>query len=362
MFKGPMRKPIVILSAGLAAVGLAFAPACSSSRSLPLAKLPVRKVMAEARPLVWLDEQFLLAGVDHKIVKLDSRDATIAGVVTEPYHPGVGHECFSREGGRFPVREPETSSGGTSYANMRYHFIKNWNEPEDFEEQAVCEGWNTNPHDCTFVEYERASGDRQEAEQLMKAAHGRTMVYTRPTGTDGKREWSVTLEKNGPATEVTLGQPPFFYGVGMRSTFDESSGRYFWYLSTENFNLANPHWPLKGWRVTPEGDVKGMVILPNGPWIKPFTTLYELRFFSCGPSCYSHMQMWAGREQLYVGVWGKAIDSQVRGVYRLGPGGQAWEKVIAGTLDNGLVLSPNGCQLAYSTRGAMHVMTVCDGA
>jgi hypothetical protein len=357
-----MRKLILIFTAVLAAAGVALVLTGSRAQKLPLAKLPVRTLLAHARPLVWLDDRFLLAGLDNKIVKLDSRNATILDVVSESYYPGVGHECFSREGGRFAVTEPEKNGSSTSYANMLYRWIKDWNQPTDFEEIKTCEGWNTNPHDCTAVDYKEARGDEQAAEQLMKAAHGRTKIHSRKAQTEGRYEWAVTMEKDGPAIEVMLGQPPFFFGLDMRSSFDESSGQYFWYLATEDFDLKSPHWPLKGWWVTPEGAVTGMVILPNGPWIRPFSFLYTMRFFSCGPPCYSHMDMWAGNGQLYIGLSGKAVDAPVRGVYRLDAGGQGWEKIISGTLDNGLILSPSGCQIAYSTGGPMQIMTVCGGA
>jgi len=355
-----MRKTILILMAVLAVAGVAFVLARSRAPKPRLARLPVRSVLPDAKPLVWLDERFLLTGVDHKIVKLDSHDGSIVAVVSEPYYPGVGHECFSREGGRFAATEPERNGGSTSYANMVYRWIKDWDQPDRFEDIKVCEGWNTNPHDCTAVDYKEAVGDEEAAEQLLKAEHGRTKVYSRRTETEGKYEWAVTIEKDGPVFEATLGQPPFFFGLDMRSSFDESSGKYFWYLATQDFNLENPNWPLKGWRVTPEGHVTGMVVLPNGPWIKRFSFFYTMRFFSCGPPCYSNMQMWAGNGQLYIAVWGKAIGSSVKGVYRLDAGGQAWEKIIAGALANGLILSPSGCQLAYSTGGRLELMTVCD--
>lgn len=112
--------------------------------------------------------------------------------------------------------------------------------------------------------------------------------------------------------------------------------------------------------MTPEGTVKDLVVLPYGPWIKTFSTLYTLRHFSCGPQCYSNMRMWAGNGQLYIGVWGDAIDTSVAGVYLFDTGKDAWEKIIAGALDNGLVLSPSGCQIAYAVGGRMQIMTVCE--
>lgn len=70
---------------------------------------------------------FLLAGVDNKIVKLDARDSKIVSVVSEPYYPRAGYECFSRESGRFAVATPEVRGSSTSYANMVYRWIQDWN-------------------------------------------------------------------------------------------------------------------------------------------------------------------------------------------------------------------------------------------
>jgi len=108
---------LLFLAVGLAVVGALFVLVGSRTPKPPLANLPVRTVLPKARPLVWLDERFLLTGVDNKIVKLDSRDSKIVHVVSEPYYPRSGYECFSREGGRFAVTTPEVSGTHTSYPN-----------------------------------------------------------------------------------------------------------------------------------------------------------------------------------------------------------------------------------------------------
>lgn len=357
-----MRKSILVLTAGLVVVGALFLLAGSRAQKPAIAKFPDRTVLPDARPLVWLDDRFLLAGVDNKIVKLDASDSRSVEVVSEPYFPGVGYECFSREGGRFAATEPEKYGGGTSFQNMVYRWIKDWDQPTEFEELKACEAWNSNPHDCSAVEYEEARGDEKWAEQLLKAADGRTKVYYRGAGLESPHERVVRIERDGHTKEVWLETTPVFVStqIDVRSSFDESSGLYVWYLSTNEFNLDSHHWPLKAWWVAPEGRVTSMALLPAGPWMKSFSTLYTLRYFSCGPECYSHMQMWAGNARLYIGVWGKAIDGGVEGVYRLDPSGQAWEKIIAGALDNGLVFSPNGCQISYAARGQLHIMNVCE--
>ena len=359
----PMKKVILFLAAGLAVVGVLFVLAGSRTQTPPLANIPVRTVLPNARPLVWLDERFLLTGVDNKIVKLDSRDSKIVQVVSEPYYPRVGYECFSREGGRFAVTAPEVSGSGTSYQNMVYRWIQDWDQPAHFTEYKALESWNTNPHDCTAVKYKAAASiQEQSGPQLLKAADGRTTIYYRGVQVESPHERVVTIEKDGSAAEVALETTPRWLGnqVQLRSSFDPSSRRYFWYLNTEDFNIASPHWPLKGWWVTPEGKIEDWVILPDGPWVKPFSTLYTLRHFSCGPPCYSNMKIWAGNGQLYISVWGDAIDAAVEGVYRLNARKEAWEKIIAGALDNGLILSPSGCQIGYAAGGRMHIMSVCD--
>jgi len=317
--------------------------------------------MPDAKPLVWLDERFLLTGVANTIVKLDTSDSKIVEVVSERYYPREGYECFSRDGGRFAVTAPERNGGSTSFANMVYRWIPDWDQPGHFEDFDTLEGWNTNPHDCSAVDYESASGDEKAAEQLLKTADGRTRVFYRGAGLDSPHERVVTIDRDGHTKEVWLATTPVFVSsqIEVRSDFDESSGSYLWYLSTSDFDVASRHWPLMAWWVAPEGRVTKIVPLPNGPWIRPFTTLYVLRHFSCGPPCYSNMQMWAGNGQIYIAVWGRAIAGAVEGVYRLDASGQAWEKLIAGALDNGLVLSPSGCQLGYAAGGQLRIMDVC---
>jgi len=357
-----MKKTFIVLAAGLAAAGAVFVLAGSRTPEQPTGNFTNRMILADARPLVWLDDRFLLAGVNNEIVKLDTRDSTIVEVVSEPYFPGVGHECFSRAGGRFAVTQPEQTGGGTSYSNMVYRWVRDWNQPDQFEELDTCEGWNTNPHDCSAVAYRREQGDERWAEQMLKAADGTTTVYYRGSGLQSPHERVVAITKDGHTKEVWLETTPNFVSplVELRSSFDEATGQYLWYLSTNDFNLESRHWPLKAWWVAPEGRVTSMTLLPNGPWMKSFSMLYTLRYFSCGPECYSHMEMWAGNGERYLGVWGKAIDRAVTGVYRLDASGQAWEKIIAGELDNGLVLSPSGCRIGYAAGGQLHVVDVCE--
>lgn len=102
---------------------------------------------------------------------------------------------------------------------------------------------NTNPHDCSTVDYEPASGDEKWAEQLLKAADGRTEVHYRGAQLESRHERIVTIERDGHTKEVWLATTPVFVSsqIEVRSDFDESSGQYLWYLSTSDFGVASRH-------------------------------------------------------------------------------------------------------------------------
>ena len=114
-----------------------------------------------------------------------------------------------------------------------------------------------------------------------------------------------------------------------------------------------------GWWVSDDGEVLEDVTIPIGPWIRHFSFFYDLQYFSCGPECYSHMKMYAGNGQIYIYVWGESVEKSVRGVYRLDTKGQEWNKLINGDIDNGLIISPNGCRISYAANGKMQIMDVC---
>jgi hypothetical protein len=103
----------------------------------------------------------------------------------------VGYECFSREGGRFALTAPEVSGTGTSYQNMVYRWIEGWDQPAHSTDFKTLEWWNTNPRDCTAVDFKAAASIQ-----------------------------------DGSAAEVALETTPRFVGnqVQVRSSFDESSG------------------------------------------------------------------------------------------------------------------------------------------
>lgn len=323
-----------------------------------------RDDLRKVRPLVWLNDQFMLVGLDNKIYKYDAVDHKVVGVISEPYYSSEIYECFSPEGGIFAISEPVVTKNGdatsTFYGDIVYRWIQDWNEPSRYTELKDVAWWNTNPLDCAHFDYVetdlRADSTHNGAGQLMRTVDGDARVYFRFKVTRGF-EKTVVISKDGSVKELSLGNSK--RSVGIESVFDRRLQQYFWYTSTSDFDIADHVWPLQAWWVTPGGEVLREITVPAGPWVRRFSTLYLFKYFSCGPSCYSNMKMYAGNGQIYIYIFGDAVENSVQGVYRLDAEGQKWNKIVSGTITNGLVISPNGCQVSYSANGKMQMLNVC---
>lgn len=85
-------------------------------------------------------------------------------------------------------------------------------------------------------------------------------------------------------------------------------------------------WPLTVNVIKPDGEQQ-TVLLPVGPFIKDGDFFKDLSCFSCGCSCYQHLNMALIGDDLHLIASGWAIDDEHRGIYRLA--GDAWEQVLS---------------------------------
>jgi len=335
-----LNRKIIFISLFLFSVLLLAFVLSTKNRYISVEKLPPQAFLLNARPLVWLDDQYLLVGFENKIVKFDTSNQKIVNVILENYYVDF-HECFTPEGGLFATsKEPENGKKITSFSDIQFHWIQDWKQPQLFDELKTV-GWYAYPHDCTPREYKETVLAKEQADRDKKSSYS----YLKP---DGK---VLLTEENGSIKQIDLRQT--------KSSFDRTSRNYFWYMVSNNFDRNDSVWPLTGWWVSPDGKIINEITIPGGPWLKPFSDAYKLQYFSCGPSCYSHMQMYVGSGSIYIYIWGEAVDGLVQGIYRLNDVEKKWDKLITGEVDNGLVISPNGCDISYAVSGKMRIMDVC---
>ena len=369
-----MKKTLIFLGLFFSVgIVLVFVWAITNKRpNNPSIKTLVQSVLQNARPLSWLDDRYVLVGQGNRIVKYDTSNLKIVDIISDSYHSG-SYECFSPEGGVFAIKEPIVSNYGnsgrvTSYENIIHRWIQDWNQPTLFKELKTVEWWNTNPHDCTHFDYKEASSTEKIGDdvfnydrntpKLVKTMGGNTKSYYRFQKPYFERV--VLMEKSGGVKKINLGKTQSI-GERIDASFDKKLQQYFWYEVKDDFNSDNNSWPLKGWWVTPNGEILHEITIPKGPWVKHFSTLYQFKYFSCGPSCYSNMKMYAENGRIYIYIWGEAIDDSVSGIYRLDVQEQKWDKLIAGVVDSHhLTISPNGCQISYAIDSEMQIMNVCE--
>ncbi|MFH0985333.1 MAG: DUF2628 domain-containing protein [Candidatus Omnitrophota bacterium] len=332
-------------------------------------------VLQNAKPLAWLNDQQMLVGLDSKIVRYDIRGLKIVDVISDSYFSGAD-ECFSPEGGVFRVNQPivaaESGIREASSEWATYHWIQDWNAPKSFEKLNAYYWWKTNLYDCKQFDFNQGDPSRviggevwnfdRDTPQLLRTTEGKTQSYlryeNRHSRYEAKHERKVFVADNGKVREIDLGEKSGDPCGGLRASLDRTTNEYFWYEACRNFNSSEKRWPLDGWWIAPDGQVN-KVVIPKGPWIKHYSLLSQLKYFSCGLTCYCDMEMYVGNKQIYIYISGKAVDSSAWGVYRLDVKNQAWRKMIAGATDNGLFISPNGCQISYAVNGEMKIMDVC---
>ncbi len=99
------------------------------------------------------------------------------------------------------------------------------------------------------------------------------------------------------------------------------------------------------------------LILPAGPWVRPYTLWYVLKYFSAGPETYSEMKLYASGGRVFAYVSGKAVERAI-GVYQLDERRAVWSRIIKGPVEGDVVFSPNGDLLAYGQNGATTIMCI----
>jgi hypothetical protein len=336
----------------------------------------------EAMPLAWHDASTLIVGYRGSVYRYDLNSRQLGQRLADSYDDTdfQGVNCFRPRGGRFAVHRPvvtdERGMRSTSApAQQRFRHVPDWSQPDKYVEDAgPAVSGSTNPLDCSRLDYadrtrkvaaiERDGRWVVSPEPLLRADDGDAFV-TVPGGPDDASGRILHLRGFGAdavprklrlhsATDAPTSSRPV-----VRS-FQDSDGSYVIYETTSEFNANQSAWPLTAWRLGSDLSTLRTLALPPGPWVVPHGFFKQLGCFSCGCSCYAHFALDGAQRRMYAHVYGKSVDDSAAGIYELAyPDGQpawaeyadgkaAWVRRVKGNFAGPVLVSPDGCRIAYS--------------
>jgi hypothetical protein len=380
---GPYRRGVATLLI-VAVAALAGPSGCGNAGPTGSHRRPL-DLPADARVLHWFQDNTLLVATAGTLWFVDSDVGEKIREFPSPDPSLEFHDarCLTEEVGILVFRPPAVSREPDRDARLSYRFT-DWQDAARHEFLDPAVRWaGTNTLDCSLFQFsaERektllVNGKERKQDtsfpKLLPASRGVTEVYEvgwrRPTRTDrGSREYAVTLrgqDGHHAGRRVTL-ELPFHHGSAA-SRYDRQNDRYLWYAPTQRGFSAQPEeWQLLTWRVSPDMALQETVALPAGPWVYRESFLKGLSCFSCGCSCYEHMDARFEGDALFLMVYGRAVREEHQGLYRYdlsAAGDGAWTPVVLGSVDRGYAVAPDGCGVVYRQHEQFFIADTCSGA
>ena len=352
-----------------------FLTACSqsSSTSQSLSTWPSHALEPQtAVPLTWSDAHTLIVGNGDSIYRYDPGDGQLGQRVVESYEKTnrQNSNCFTSQGGRFVTFTSPLANNSAELSRSERELsvdVQNWSRPElQVGDSTEVRWWNTNPIDCTAFD---ADARKQKAASIQR--DGRVVVSPRPLLAESKGEAFVTMSRRDDsaasfvlhlfspgsiAMDRTIplpratNAPRNNYTTEIRS-FRDSDGSYVLYEATNDFNAEHSIWPLTAWRLASNLTGVEALTLPGGPWVQPQGIFKMIGICgSCGCSCRSNFLLTGAQGHIYAHVSGQAVEDFAVGIYELTyvKGAAQWALRVPGNFDGQIVVSPNGCRIAYS--------------
>lgn len=100
------------------------------------------------------------------------------------------------------------------------------------------------------------------------------------------------------------------------------------------------------------------VSLPNGPWVGEYKERF--RCFSCGCGCYRDIEFFPAADRMLAHIYGIGFPKSVEGLYSIShsESESEWVKIVDGSIERGIAVSPSGCEVAYSQK-KLQVFDLC---
>ena len=258
-----------------------------------------------------------------------------------------------------------------TFANYRI----NWRSPHNYEEVEIPPSFinNYNLLDC---ERRRARYDSA----LIKNEDGLVKHYGQiRSGLNGKTAvWAVdvfdsefspvssldspldTKEKPDRRLELATYSST---GQAFHADYDRAKNQYLWYKDPPAFSAKPENWQLDAWIVSSEVTAAVEQPLPAGPWVYEHGFWKTMSCFSCGCACYENVYVQMENGQIYIMVFGKAVDQAHKGLYKLFDSGETveWIPVATGEgISSAFTLSPDGCKAAIQKEGTPYLVEICE--
>ena len=313
-------------------------------------------------PLIWLDNERLYTGKNNTVYLRDTtKPNSTEAILTIDKSNGYinyGWSCFSQKKWALSLwgNPPNSNSSGLRKGGYYISFsdgkISHEKLQKNFSE-------NTNRFDCKFLGKHRKLPKAVNLENRYIRLTGMALhlvssdVADFTSQADASSDIDIISSLSG---SVKLTKLPVEFDTGvstrspLRSIKDTTSNKYFWYLTTKNFDAHDNIWPIPGWWVDGNLDKVEPVKIPQGLWVRKISSIKHMSCFSCGCGCYSNMRMYAMNGELLIQTWGRSVHKAGVGIFRLSTSenlGSIWERLTSDQSSGQIRISPNGCKVAY---------------
>lgn len=365
----PVRAPLAAtLLPTVLFLGLA---GCSGSHEPEALPRDVLKLDASWVPVHWLSDDVVLFKDADSLFAFDLRRLLETGRVRSG---PIQVSCVDHDSGEVHFARVNNRDGGTSYLYGFYLDPKTMAIEQLPEDQSI---WNGEFNCPRYLDY-RAEERRMKHEKLrvtylgdtwqtpsdyhftflnlIRNSQGALFVLDKGTTWDEARRL-LYLARDGKVSfhPVANSRVRIEYGTA----HDRATNKYLIYQKANDFAKLTGPWPLRAYLLTLDNSSIQELPIPEGPWVVEYGMLDQLKGFSCGISCYTHMRLFLVGERILISVWGRLVDAKTRGLYLLRDGSWVLLKHYEGEDPPAIVNGIDGCRLAIHQAGKTLVPDFC---
>ncbi|MGH9315691.1 MAG: hypothetical protein ACRD1P_01085, partial [Thermoanaerobaculia bacterium] len=322
-------------------------------------------------PLYWIADDMVVFKDDNSFFSSDVRARTEAARV--PSGP-ISVNCVDFDKEEIHFATVRKDGGSTSYTYGSYLNLRSMSIEQLPEDQSISRGQYNCPR---FLDY-RAKERRHKHEKLQVLFGGETWQtrsehhYEFDNLIRDSQGYLAILDTTNPANDETRllylkrGEEVRFQpaaNVFRRDKFgvayDSFKEKYLIYQGTNDFERNKGPWPLRSYLLNLGNLSFQEGWIPEGPWVVDYGFLDRLKGFSCGIPCYTNMRVFLVGDKILISVWGRLVNSKIRGLYELQ--GERWVKLKTYHDEDSpaIVTGRDGCRLIIHQSNGTLLFDLC---